>query len=72
MKSIFEADTKNELLKRIDNLNTESNAQWGKMDVGQMLWHCKYPLKTAILNEHKGNGKLFAKTLQKKKMRLLN
>jgi len=65
MKSIFETDTKNELLKRIDNLNTESNAQWGKMEVSQMLWHCKYPLKVAIKNEHKGNGKLFMKLFKK-------
>lgn len=65
MKSIFETGAKNELLTRINSLTAESNAQWGKMDVGQMLWHCKYPLKIAIKNEHMGNGKLFMKLFKK-------
>ena len=40
MKSVFEASTREELKKRINSLNEQSNAQWGKMDVFQMLKHC--------------------------------
>ncbi|WP_423148066.1 DUF1569 domain-containing protein [Rubrolithibacter danxiaensis] len=40
MKSIFDPGTRNELIKRIKTINKESTAQWGKMNVGQMLEHC--------------------------------
>ena len=65
MKSIFDTDTKNQLLTRINNLTAKTNAQWGKMDVAQMLWHCKHPLKVAIKNKNEGNGKLFMKLFKK-------
>ena len=65
MKSIFETETKNELVQRLDELSPTSSAKWGKMDAGQMLWHCKYPLKIAIKNKKEGNGKLFMKLFKK-------
>ncbi len=65
MKSIFDTNTKDELLKRINSLTAQTNAQWGKMDVGQMLWHCKFPLQIAVKNENKGNGKLLMKLFKK-------
>jgi hypothetical protein len=40
MKSIFEESTTNELIGRISMLKENSKAQWGKMDVYQMLKHC--------------------------------
>jgi hypothetical protein len=40
MKSIFDKVTRDELTSRISNLNENSIAQWGKMNVGQMLEHC--------------------------------
>jgi hypothetical protein len=40
MKSIFDASTTDELIGRISLLNENSKAQWGKMDVYQMLKHC--------------------------------
>jgi hypothetical protein len=40
MKSIFEESTNDELIRRIDLVNENSKAQWGKMDVYQMLKHC--------------------------------
>ncbi len=68
MKSIFvEADFK-ELLHRIDQLNENSARKWGKMTVGQMLWHCQLPLAIGIKNKHKGNGNLFARLFFKKIM----
>ena len=40
MKTVFDTDTRNELLKRINSLNENSKAQWGKMNVSQMMKHC--------------------------------
>ena len=40
MKSIFEPDSKNEILQRIEKLSPESKRRWGKMDISQMLAHC--------------------------------
>ena len=40
MKTVFDAETRNELIKRINNLNENSVAQWGKMNVYQMIKHC--------------------------------
>jgi hypothetical protein len=40
MKSIFEKATRDELISRINSLHEKSGAQWGKMNVYQMLKHC--------------------------------
>jgi hypothetical protein len=40
MKSIFDKTTREELIGRINNLNENSTAQWGKMNVSQMIKHC--------------------------------
>ena len=40
MKSIFDPLTREELATRIHSLTPQHNAQWGKMDVFQMLKHC--------------------------------
>jgi hypothetical protein len=66
MKSLFEQDTYMDTLKRIDSLEPTSAGKWGKMTVGQMVWHCQIPLKVAIENKpttKKGNVlvKLFFK-----------
>jgi hypothetical protein len=39
MKSIFDTSTKEELIRRINSLNPQSKAQWGKMNVCQMIRH---------------------------------
>lgn len=54
MKSIFDAAAYNELLNRIDALNKNLDPLWGKMTVGQMVWHCQIPLKVAIKNKKYG------------------
>lgn len=49
MKSIFDNDTYAEVLKRISDLDPGGGSrQWGKMDVAQMLCHCKFPLEVAL------------------------
>ncbi len=40
MKSIFDPSTINELKSRIDNLGPTATANWGKMNIYQMLRHC--------------------------------
>jgi len=41
MKTIFDKSTRDELIGRIDTLTEDSSAQWGKMNVYQMLKHCR-------------------------------
>ena len=48
MKSIFDPATFEELLGRIELLTQDTQPQWGKMDVAQMLCHCQYPLEVAM------------------------
>jgi uncharacterized protein DUF1569 len=40
MKNLFEKETVEEILDRVTKLRPESQRQWGKMDVAQMLAHC--------------------------------
>jgi hypothetical protein len=40
MKTVFDKTTRDELIKRINSLNENSKAQWGKMNIYQMLKHC--------------------------------
>ena len=51
MKSIFDEKTYQEVLDRLEKLNPESERQWGKMSVAQMLWHCQMPVRLAIKNK---------------------
>ena len=48
MKSLFEEHTYNEIKSRIHNLNENLQAHWGKMNVGQMAWHCQGPLNIIL------------------------
>lgn len=47
IKNLFDSAVKEELIARINNLQTNSQHQWGKMDVAQMLTHVQQPLKVA-------------------------
>ncbi|MEX0778101.1 MAG: DUF1569 domain-containing protein [Balneolales bacterium] len=40
MKTIFDKPTREVLISRINSLNRNSNAQWGKMNISQMVRHC--------------------------------
>ncbi|KIA94751.1 hypothetical protein OC25_08795 [Pedobacter kyungheensis] len=40
MKSIFDSETRDDVIKRIDALNANSSPLWGKMTVAQMMLHC--------------------------------
>ncbi len=58
MKSIFDKTDQNEIKARIDSLDQNSKAEWGKMSVEQMVKHCilceeyyfgKVPVKRSFL-----------------------
>ena len=64
MKTIFDKTTRAELINRINTLNENSTAQWGKMNVYQMLKHCTL-WEEMILGKEKYKrafiGRLFGK-----------
>jgi len=41
MKTIFDKTTRDELIIRINSINENCTAQWGKMNIYQMLKHCR-------------------------------
>ena len=47
MKNLFEKETLSEIEARISSLTPSSARQWGKMNVGQMLAHCRVSLQAA-------------------------
>ncbi len=60
MKSLFNPNDNATIIARINALTPDHKAQWGKMDVSQMLAHASQPLKMAY-GEAKGSKRgLFA------------
>ena len=47
VKNLFERETIDEVITRIDTLQTATQRQWGKMDVAQMMAHCSAVLDMA-------------------------
>jgi len=47
MKNLFDKKDADEILRRLDNLGPSSQRLWGKMEVGQMLAHCRKTLEMA-------------------------
>ena len=54
MKTVFDKATREELINRINHLNENSEGQWGKMTVYQMVKHCR-------LWEEMTQGKIISK-----------
>lgn len=48
MKSLFDKETQEEVFNRLNSLNKDASAQWGTMNVAQMLKHCQGPLEVGI------------------------
>lgn len=72
MKSIFDKTTRDELINRINSLNENSTAQWGKMTVSQMLKHCSQWDEMALgKKKYKQSliGRLFGKMALKDMMK---
>ena len=52
VKNLFDTAVKQEIIDRINKLTSQTQRQWGKMDVAQMLAHCQMPLGVAT-GKHK-------------------
>jgi len=52
MKNLFDANATTEIIARIDELKPDSQRQWGKMNVAQMMAHCTAALETATDQRH--------------------
>ncbi|SIS89252.1 Protein of unknown function [Zobellia uliginosa] len=70
MKNIFDPTDVQELVSRIDNLNAQSQNEWGKMNVAQMMAHCNVAYDMTYTDKYpKPKGfkkfiiKLFAKNM---------
>lgn len=48
MKSLFDKETYNETMQRLNSLTPASQRKWGKMDAAQMLAHCKEAFKVPL------------------------
>lgn len=48
MKNLFERESYNEIVERINSLHLQSVRQWGKMEVAQMVAHCNFALEVAL------------------------
>jgi hypothetical protein len=48
VKNMFEPGVKQDIIIRINKLTPQSQRQWGKMDVAQMLAHVQMPLGVGI------------------------
>ncbi|SRR5258706_5354306 len=48
MKSIFEKSSYDELVNRMQKLNSSSPHLWGKMDIGQMLHHVNLTVEAPL------------------------
>ena len=55
MKTLFQKETVDEIVERINKLKPETQRLWGKMSVNQMLAHCSVGMKTAT-------GEIFLKS----------
>lgn len=52
MKTLFDQAALEESLSRIEQLSPETQAQWGKMNVAQMLNHCSSTMEVARGQRH--------------------
>jgi len=48
MKNIFNQEAEQEIINRINTLTPDSQRQWGKMYVDQMLAHCSAAMEVAV------------------------
>lgn len=48
MRNLFDTDTYTEIIARLDKLRPETQPEWGKMNVAQMLAHCKEAFKVPL------------------------
>jgi len=57
MASIFDNGDVEDMISRLNNLTPETNAEWGKMNVSQMMAHCNVAFEMTYENIHPKPGK---------------
>src|SRR5688572_5565792 len=55
VKNLFDPSVKQEIIDRINKLTAQTQRQWGKMNVSQMLAHVQKPIGIA-LGTHQPKG----------------
>jgi len=60
LKNLFDPAVKREIIDRISKLTPQSQSQWGKMNVSQMLAHVQVPMGVAV-GKHKLKRTLFGR-----------
>jgi len=48
VKNLFDPSVKQEIIERINKLTPQTQRQWGKMNVSQMLAHVQMPIRIAF------------------------
>jgi hypothetical protein len=65
VKNIFENSVAQEVVSRINKLDTQSKPQWGKMNVAQMLAHCNVTYEMVYEPEKHKKPNVFLKFILK-------
>jgi hypothetical protein len=68
VKTIFDEATRDEVIQRIASLNERSAANWGKMNISQMLRHCAL-YEEMILRGHSQRQTLIGRIVGKRVLR---
>jgi hypothetical protein len=63
MKNLFDNTAYNEISHRLQQLTPQAQRQWGKMDVAQMLAHCKEAFYVPLATKPLKPGPLFVRLL---------
>ena len=72
MQSLFQPESATGIVMRIARLKPSAKALWGKMNVSQMLAHCKAPLEVALgdkVLKHSFIGWLFGRAAKKRMLK---
>ena len=56
MKNLFEKETYAEIMERLNKLSPQSERQWGKMNVSQMMAHCCAAFEVAQGDRNRKRG----------------
>ncbi|HMO62307.1 MAG TPA: DUF1569 domain-containing protein [Ferruginibacter sp.] len=59
MKNLFDTTAYNEITQRLQQLTPHAQRQWGKMEVAQMLAHCKVAFYVPLADKPLKPGPLF-------------
>lgn len=71
LPNVFTKEVTEQIIDRINSLNPETSAQWGKMNVAQMLAHCNVTYEMMYDHKHPPTGafmKFILKMLVKPKV----